>query len=158
MPPCNHNLMAQFSCEELRERRQRADANIASDQRRSRQLEAALRYNEIQTANIRAEIDRLRNELSPPSLPGPRRRAKVGQRRPRRDRDRDAALEAGEALPQLFPNFRRIRDLEREIVQLEQERQRLLPQYARALRQLNEMLDGRGCIVVAMRRKGCLGY
>lgn len=84
MPPCNHNLMAQFSCEELRERRQRADANIASDQRRSRQLEAALRYNEIQTANIRAEIDRLRNELSPPSLPGPRRRAKVGQRRPRR--------------------------------------------------------------------------
>jgi predicted nuclease with TOPRIM domain len=148
--------MAQFSCEQLREKRERANAVIASDQSEKRQLDAALRRNEVETANLRAELQRLKAEPSLPSIPSGRRSSYAGQRR--RQRDRDAASEGAGAIPQLFPNFRRIKDLEDQIDALEQARQRLLPQYARTLRRMNEMLDGRGCIIEAMRRKGCIGY
>ncbi len=112
---------------------------------------------EIQMANKRAEIRRLKNEPSPPVLPGPQERDDTPRGHRRRRRRGDGASEVGEATQHLVPNFFKIRRLEGEINDLNRQRQQLLPEHARVLRQMNEMIDGRGCIVQAMRRKGCLG-
>ncbi len=43
MARCNLELMASFSCEDLREKRERAESNIREDQRRKQSLEAQIR-------------------------------------------------------------------------------------------------------------------
>lgn len=71
MPRCNLDLMVQFSCEQLREKRKRAMAVIADDQRLIRRFNAQIRNLEILSANKRAQIARLRGEIPHPGLPGP---------------------------------------------------------------------------------------
>ena len=43
MPDCDLDLMLEFSCDELREKRVRADINIMSDKRRIDDISAQMR-------------------------------------------------------------------------------------------------------------------
>lgn len=155
MVRCNLSLMTQFSCEELREKRERAESNIREDQRLKQSLEAQIRRIEIEIANNRAEIRRLRNQTPLPSLPGPVRRDNAG--RPKPPKPHEIVLSAAQAAADYFPNRSEIRRLEGEIGALERRRQGLRPQYMTRLERWNEAQDSRGCIIRAMREKGCIG-
>ena len=155
MARCNLSLMAGFSCEELREKRERAESNIREDQSLKQNLEAQIRRIEIQIADKRAEINRLRRQTPSPSLPGSVDRDNSG--RPKRPKPYEIILAAGQVAVDYVSAPLDIRRLEGDIDDLERDRQRLLPEYMNRLERWNEAIDGRSCIIRAMREKGCIG-
>lgn len=110
MARCNLELMASFSCEDLREKRERAESNIREDQRRKQSLEAQIRRIEIEIADNRAEIGRLRNQTPLHSLLGPVRRDDASRSKP--PKPYEIVLSAAQAAADYFPNRSEIRRLE----------------------------------------------
>ncbi len=158
MARCDMQLMMRFSCDQLREKRTRANLNIAADQRDERRLEAEIRRIEIEIANLEAEIDRIRRRPVEPALPGPVDRS--GRRKPKKPSwfgAVETAIDVVQAGAQPILNRTEIRELEAEVRVLEAE----LPDRRRNLwnrqERLNESIASRGCINQAMRAKGCVG-
>lgn len=153
MARCNLDLMVQFSCEQLREKRARAISLIADDQELLWRLDAQIRSNEITIANRRAEIARLRGEPPRPGLPGPVQ--DDGNRRRKRPRPEDIIGAGAEEILRQRRNRATIADLEAEIEDLEGRIRDLRIDRDRRIDRLNEARDGRRCIQDAMWRKGC---
>lgn len=155
MAPCNMQIMIRFSCDELREKRARANSNIAADQRDKRRLEAEVRSIEIQIANLEAEIDRIQRRPVEPALPGPVDRG--DGRKPSKPSPFEAVVDLVGAAAQPIRGLGEIRRLELARARLEAE----LPDLRRELwgrqERLNESIASRACINRAMRAKGCIG-
>lgn len=155
MAPCNMQIMMRFSCDELREKRRRAQINVAEDQRDKRRIEAEIRAIEIRVANLEAQIDRIRRRPPEPVLPGPFDPA--AGRKPRKPSPLEPIIDiVGVAAQPIRDQIER-RRLEGRIRTLEAR----LPSLRRDLwdrqERLNEMIAARSCINQAIRAKGCAG-
>jgi predicted nucleic acid-binding Zn-ribbon protein len=155
MASCNMQIMMGFSCEELREKRRRANLNIASDQRDRDRLVSEIRRIEIQIADKRAEIRRIQNRLPDPSIQSLVPTDDHGRKRP--PKPWEIVVDVVQAAASPAQNRFTIQQLEREIGELETDLPDLRQRRWDRQERLNEMIAGRACINDAMRRKGCIG-
>ena len=155
MPDCDLDLMLEFSCDELREKRMRADINIMNDKRKIEDISAAIRRENINISNTEAKINELRSEPPQPSVSAPISTDRDGK--PRTPGRFETAIEVIEGVAAPIYNWREIRRLESDIDNAEERVRDLLRDLADRNERYDEMLAGRECIKTAMRRKGCRG-
>ncbi len=155
MARCNPELMDQFTCEELLEKRKRIDLAIGADQTSLERTNSRIHRNRSRIANNEARIQRLRGELPTPSLHGPLEMD--DNRKPKTPGFVDIFLDSAEEIARQIRNRQEIQRLNSDIDRLERDIQYLLLQQTRQQQSLNEALEGRECIQQARRRKGCLG-
>ncbi len=153
MTRCNLDLMVQFSCEELREKRIRAIVSVAEDERLLRSLDAQIRSHEIRIANHNDRIVSLRGDMPMPGRLSPVQHDET--RRPKRPSVGGIIVDNAEAILRQIQNGREIGRLEGEIERLETRILELSANRESRTQRLNEAQNGRRCIQDAMWRKQC---